>query len=462
VTGTASNTTIGGTNSGANNVSNTISGNEGDGIYIDVKTIGNLIAGNLIGPNLPGLQSKLLGNGRNAVYVLGRSVTIQFNFIEGNADNGIFLDKSASAGNLLGNLGIDNNGANGILVQGTNTAMVALNAIGGNKQAGVSIQNGASASASASAIQGNGIGLDLVGTKLPNQTGVKISDSSLVTIGGTNKGGTSPLPNKIGVLLDGTAFQIGGPNSNGAPMQGNVISGNTTYGIELSATGGTQEIFGNDIGTTPTASAKVGNLSDGVYIVKVKASGVMVGSLNNGNLISGNGGSGVAIVQSQNKSVAGNYIGTNSAGDVKIANGMDGVRFDQSSDSTVENNLISGNTSGVVLTNASHGNTIGGNTIGTDPGLTMNLGNAEFGVLVNGNSNQNTIGGNVIAFNTKGVVIGSSPADNSSQDSVLGNSPRVDPSYVHSYHQGRPGHHGDGHGPWPGDWPAKRHRGRHV
>ena len=521
VTGAATSTRIGGTENGAGNI---ISGNKLNGIYIDVNTTGNLIQGNNIGLNLT--ADKALGNGQDGVHVLGRSVTIggtvagSRNLISGNAGNGVYLDKTASSGIVQGNfIGTDKdgnnsirNGANGVQVLsgsvtigGANSG--ARNVISGNNY-GVWVN-----AASAVTVLGNFIGTNEDGTKkLGNTIGVEIDGSSMVTIGGTvagsrnlisgnldtgirtnndtqitilgnligtgiygdsilgngnsgiyitgnttgttigdtgghfnvisgngnagiafgagatdltvlgnfigtDKGGNIKLPNKIGVLLYGTTFQIGGPNLAKAPMQGNVISGNTTYGIEVSATAGTQEIVGNDIGTNQSGNAKVGNRSDGVYIVN--ATGVMLGMNGQGNVISGNRGSGVRILQSQNITVEGNQIGTDPAG---IANARDGVRLDHASSSTVVDNLIAGNGSGVVLTNASNHNVINANTIGTDPSLTENWGNRQFGVLVNGTSNQNTITSNVIAFNSKGVVVGSSPSDNSNQDSLLGNS----------------------------------------
>jgi titin len=94
-------------------------------------------------------------------------------------------------------------------------------------------------------------------------------------------------------------------------------------------------------------------------------------------------------------------------------------------------NVISGNGAfGVYLYGSrASGNVVLGNRIGTDVSGTLGLGNAQDGVFLEQGASANTLGGtaagagNVIAFNVKGVVIGSGPADTTTtHDWVLGNS----------------------------------------
>ena len=129
----------------------------------------------------------------------------------------------------------------------------------------------------------------------------------------------------------------------------NLISGTRgeagSYGdgvlIEGSGTSANQ-VEGNYIGTNAAGSGALANRGDGVFISG--ASNNTVGGTAAGarNLISGNGGQGVAIVgfadapsggAASNNQVEGNYIGTNAAGSGAVGNGHGGV-------------LISGPTSG--------------------------------------------------------------------------------------------------------------------
>lgn len=91
---------------------------------------------------------------------------------------------------------------------------------------------------------------------------------------------------------------------------------------------------------------------------------------------------------------------------------------------------VIGNQSGnaIELLNGSDANLVIGNAIGTDSYGYLNLGNSGAGVFVGGNSLANVIGGtsladgNLIAYNLKGVVIGTGPNDLSVGNSILSNS----------------------------------------
>jgi hypothetical protein len=132
------------------------------------------------------------------------------------------------------------------------------------------------------------------------------------------------------------------------------------------------------------------------------------------NVISGNDEDGVLIDNgSSGNQVLGNYIGTDASGSVGLGNTRVGVRISDASSNTVggttaqAGNVISGNgRNGVaILGSMSSSNLVQGNFIGTDAGGRAALGNARRGVLINNQASDNAIGGtadgagNVIANN---------------------------------------------------------------
>ncbi|HEY8131519.1 MAG TPA: hypothetical protein VII12_06470 [Thermoanaerobaculia bacterium] len=270
------------------------------------------------------------------------------------------------------------------------------NVLSGNVRNGVLIMgptSGVSGSVMQTLIQGNFIGTDVTGTlrRGNGSNGVQIINSASNTIGGT------------------------GPARN-------VISGNNGEGIRIDgATATANMVQGNYIGTSVSGAADLGNNASGVYIRRAPGNSVV------GNVVSGNNGfAGVAIcgtpafcgggdagTQGSNASgnvLKANLIGTNAAGTASLGNSGFGVSIDGA-----PNAVIGGPTSGdanVIAANGSDGvhifgdspdgNLIRSNSIGTDAGGTLNLGNSGAGVLLATGSN-NTIGGstaqNIIAFN---------------------------------------------------------------
>ncbi len=92
-------------------------------------------------------------------------------------------------------------------------------------------------------------------------------------------------------------------------------------------------------------------------------------------------------------------------------------------------NVIANNAGdGVLITNNSDNNTVQNNAIGTDLSGQRNMGNGGAGVHINITSSNNLIGsttpalGNLIAFNTKGVIVGDSATDLSVGDAIINNS----------------------------------------
>jgi parallel beta-helix repeat protein len=442
-----SNNTIGG---------NAISGNANDGVLIDSGATGNAVQGNYIGTNVGG--SAALANSGNGVEVDGNNNTIgSGNVISGNSLDGVLIGSGASGAAVQGNfIGTDATGAKaignsvGIAAANANntiggTTSGARNLISGNKY-GVVIDSGVSGVA----VQGNYVGTDITGAKaVANYEGIEVTGSNN-TIGGTASGalnvisgnsygvvinsgvsgvavqgnyigtdvtGANALANSFGVWVYGNNNTIGGTTS----AARNVISGNSSDGVNLYTAVSGVAVQGNYIGTNAAGSAAVAN-SIGI---EVTGNNNTIGGITSGavNVISGNKYAVVINSGVSGVAVQGNYIGTDVTGANAVAN-YEGVEAAGSNNTiggttSAARNVISGNSYGVVINSGVSGVAVQGNYIGTDVTGAKAVAN-NFGIWVYGSNN--TIGGttsgaiNVISGNSYGVLI-----DGASGVAVQGN-----------------------------------------
>lgn len=331
-----------------------------------------------------GVNGLTLSSANNAVLGLGFEnfqvgITITGASATGNVIQGNYIgtDGTTAHHNLIGLLiyNASNNriGTNG---DGVNDSR-ERNVISGNSQ-GVRIETYAGGKAESNVVAGNYIG--------------------------TNAAGTAAVGNGSGVVLLNAANNIiGGVTT----VLGNAISGNGVgSGVLLYGSGTTEnQVRGNRIGTNASASAAIAN-GTGIDIRKGANRNIIGGTTGARNVISGNSGNGIDLVDSTTtgNQFLGNLIGTNLGGTKAIGNN-NGVFINGATGTILGGtafgswNLISGNQgAGVVLTGGSQGSQVWGNFIGTQSGGISRLGNAGSGVLVS-NSSNNTISGNTIAFN---------------------------------------------------------------
>jgi titin len=167
------------------------------------------------------------------------------------------------------------------------------------------------------------------------------------------------------------------------------------HGIVIQSNGG-DTIEGNYIGVDSSGSTAAGNSGSGIAINNVPGNTII------GNVLSGNGGNGLGFSGpgATGNVVEGNYIGTDATGNFAIANTYQGIDIYDSSNNTIggttdkARNVISGNVgNGILIEQASTGNTVEGNYIGTDVTGTVALGNTYNGVLIGTGASNNTIGG---------------------------------------------------------------------
>ena len=372
----------GNTIGGAGGTGNVISGNDQYGISIDANSTGNFVQHNLIGTNLAGTAA--LGNSFSGIVVLSGSNTIggtatdAGNAISGNLHHGVWLNSATATGNLVqGNyIGLDMTGTadvgnvlNGVQIDASaatntigGTTPAAGNVISGNNQNGVFMTGAAT---TGNLVQGNYIG--------------------------TNEAGTGAVANTLdGVLINGSPSNTIGGTAAGA---GNVISGNSRFGVEIVNSGSTGNLVqGNLIGTNAAGTGAVGNTKSGVVVFNAASNTVGGTAVGSRNMISGNGENGVFLgaAGATGNLVQGNYIGTDITGAVDLGNTLDGVLVNAAPSNTIggtaatARNVISGNNRfGIqIISSGATGNLVQGNYIGTNAAGTGAVGNSLSGIVV--------------------------------------------------------------------------------
>lgn len=179
---------------------------------------------------------------------------------------------------------------------------------------------------------------------------------------------------------------------------------------------GANRVQGNYIGTTADGMSAIGNGDTGVRITD--SSGNMIGgdSAELGNLISGNPqGLGITGVASTGNVIRGNLVGTDKTGRGRLDNRVDGIAVTRGATGNIigglsdgERNVISGSGRFGVLVANTLGNSIQGNSIGSDVTGTERIANTsagiavlnDFGTVIGGTESG---AGNVISGNGVGV-----------------------------------------------------------
>ncbi|HEX4094856.1 MAG TPA: right-handed parallel beta-helix repeat-containing protein [Trebonia sp.] len=236
--------------------------------------------------------------------------------------------------------------------------------------------------------------------------------------------------NGLVVAAGSKADAIGLNPSGDSGAVGNVISANGGSGLVLS---GASDVTAaaNRIGTNPAGTAAVPNRGDGILVTDGASDNELGGTVftdartgltNNptgskgkvppvfvvpplGNLVSGNDGDGVAIVDRSRRTILnGNFIGTTADGDAALGNHGNGVSVDDATGTAlvgckfvnqpfVYYNVLSGNKgNGLLVTNADR-TTVQANFFGVGANNTAILGNGLNGIEVTGNSKSTQVGG---------------------------------------------------------------------
>jgi CSLREA domain-containing protein len=304
------------------------------------------------------------GPGADGIRILSGNSTVRGLVINRFSDDGIAVndgDSNIIEGNFIGTdptglIDLGNGGDGFVTDSSIVTILSNLNTIGGLTPAARNVISGNGANGinmffgSGNFVRGNIVGLAADGiTDLGNEgAGIISNFSSNNTIGGA-------------------AFEAR-----------NIVSGNRTIGIVLQSGGGVNFIQGNYVGTDVSGTVAVGNGTVGVSF-NVRSNDVFGGANSGeGNLISGNGGHGVQIGNSDLIQVSGNFIGIAADGVTALGNGGHGIYFlataENCSIGVLAPNVIAFNSGDGIYNSSGTGNAIRGNSIYSNGGLGIDLG----------------------------------------------------------------------------------------
>ncbi len=417
-----------------------------DTVTVTCNNIGTNLAGTGVAPNINQDTGIRFENGDSNI--IGGNSEAERNIVSGNNFAGFWLTTGSENNVITGNyVGVDvngtaavPNGASGIALLDSDTNTIGGsgagegNLVSGNGQSGIFLQN-----ADSNNFWGNYIGLDVTGTAaIANGfSGIAISDGDSNTIGGSAAGerniisgnfndginvtmgdtnviqgnyiGTD-ITGMVGVANGGKGVVIGG---NPGDVDGNIIGGNRLLGegnvISNNSFGGSAftnttnlVIKGNIFGLTQDGLTYLGNTNEGIAdndSISMTIGGTVAGE---GNIISGNGLSGVHFSSTTLSTIQGNIVGLDSTGTAIIGNSGGGIILLNSDNNTIggtaagAGNLVSGNSNVGIDIEIGDSNTIQGNRVGTDITGTLDLGNTNRGIAVQ-NGTLNVIGGTTVA-----------------------------------------------------------------
>ncbi len=225
--------------------------------------------------------------------------------------------------------------------------------------------------------------------------------------------GSAGQANPMGNGFQGIELYLAPNNTIGgtAPGAGNVLSGNTNWGLWIHSDGSAQAggnvVQGNLIGTDPTGNLPVPNQFGGIIVGDGVSSGMLGGTATGaGNVISGDGITGVYVGVSGSSTPAsglliqGNIVGLNASGTAQLANGWVGIQL-ESPNNTIggatpaARNYVSGNRSQNVYLDSANAtrDLIEGNYLGTLITGNSSGGGGWSGIVLQTSASNNTIGG---------------------------------------------------------------------
>ncbi|HET6327078.1 MAG TPA: LEPR-XLL domain-containing protein [Planctomycetaceae bacterium] len=357
--------------------------------------------------------------------------------VEVNFNGHAGLDFTANAsGSELQSLSLVNASTNGVTLNAVHQMIIAGNFVGVETDGVTTAANNGSGIALTNST-GNTIGgpslLDGNIVSGNSQQGILLSGSSTNIVEnnyiGTDATGTIALGNGFnGVLISGHAVGnlIGGEETGGndptqgtfvRPPEGNLISGNGGDGVLITNHASQNQLSGNFIGTDASGNAALGNTLDGVAIVSANNNSLLGCTIQTNpfvfyNVISGNGGNGLTVNNSNNTTIQANFFGMGANNDTAVGNGQNGVVVEGSSSHTTMGGPIPlGNVdaanaqNGIVVRDhasffTSYNTFCGLAAFSTDP----NFGNGGDGMLITSTGGSILIRTNVITENGRDGV----------------------------------------------------------
>jgi hypothetical protein len=321
------------------------------------------------------------------------AVTVKGLVVNDFTGSGVFLFNNSGTITLDNDwIGLDKTGTkaepndgHGILVQGPNN-VIKNSRIGGNGQAGIFVYTSKSTNTK---ITGNYVGTNAQGTsKVPNKNGIQVNGGDYTTIGGSSTTDRNVVSgnNYDGVLLisgdtthntvQGNTIGLNAKGDNKVPngwygvevsgsdnnIKNNVSSGNGKDGIAFYLpTGKNNKCDGNLVGTDITGTKALGNTGAGIVVTN-DASYNLIGTVER-NVVAGNGWHGIGVYNNANyNQIKNNWVGIDKAGK-SMPNAQTAIILSTSRYNTVQNNkIVRAPTKFGIFNVGSLPNTITGNT----------------------------------------------------------------------------------------------------
>lgn len=330
---------------------NTISGNEGLGVYLQTGSVRTTLLGNRVGTNAAGTAA--IGNASSGVLIESDNNTVggllpgEGNLVSGNA-SGIGVSGAGPSGNkILGNI-----------IGATASGLSPLPQFGD----GILLDNSVPPP-SDTEIRGNVI-------VASGEEGIDIQDGNNITIAGNSIGvgsnGLTVMANNIGIgLQDADSVTIGGA----ADADRNIVSGNVAFGIALVGGSTTMTVSGNIVGLGGDGLSPKPNGGAGLHM-EGNQPALGLTTITN-NTISANGGPGMEILPANEPLlvIKNNRVGTALDGVTARGNTSHGMVFGADATATVggvnpgEGNTIAFNGGAGVIINHVTPQTLRGNSI---------------------------------------------------------------------------------------------------
>ncbi len=274
-----------------------------------------------------------------------------------------------------------------------NSEFQLSNVISGNSDNGIGLYNA----------HDNEIAMNFIGTDVTGAIDLGNADNGILVTSASKRN-----------LIGGEATGGNDPTNDifARPPMGNLISGNNLNGVFITGKSTLNQLSGNFIGTTATGNAALGNTLDGVAIVDANSNSLIGCNLRQDpfvfyNVLSGNGGNGLRVTNSNDTTIQANFFGIGADNDTDVGNALNGVLVEGSSTRTTMGgpiplgNVVAANTqNGIVVRGRasyfiSYNSFVGLAAFSTN----QNLGNGQDGILVTSTGGNNLLRTNVIASN---------------------------------------------------------------
>lgn len=373
--------------------------------------------------------SKLLGVA--AGNASGNGVTLNADSITLNG-NYIGLDRSGSR--------LGNRGAGVLIAAGSSENFIGLNSSGASGVVANVISGNAGSGVVLSGSSGNTVVSNRIGTNAAGTSSIRNGGHGILITGRSNGnqiGGTAYVDSATGQANNPTGSKGTVTPVFVVPPLGNLISGNAKSGVLINSGSQNNTLNGNFIGTSAGGNAAIKNSGDGVWVNGADRNALVGCKFVNDpfvyyNVLSGNGGNGLRITNSDNTVVQGNFFGIGANNTAIVSNRLDGIRVEGSSANTQVGGVIPlGNVSagngrnGIAVTGTVRGfitfNTFGGllafkgaapnrrnglliTSTGGDNRVQTNVfsGNTGNGIVLAGNASGVTIDPNIVGLTTNG------------------------------------------------------------